>query len=67
MFLLRNFCRLGFGIDFLQPAKMDLLAGVLAVAALDNFRGLGAIQAPGAFRHEQPRAVGCFPQGADGS
>src|SRR5882762_10874318 len=49
--VLLDLVRLGFGIDLLHLHD-DLLDGVLAVAALDNLEAW-AIQAQGAFRHEQ--------------
>jgi hypothetical protein len=63
--VLRDFLRLGFGIDFLQIHN-DLLDGVLAVAALDNFQA-GAVQAESAFRHEQHTLLVVFPKAASGS
>src|SRR5712664_2703553 len=56
--------RLGFGIDLLQ-IQNDLLDGVLAVAALDNFKAW-PVQAEGAFRHEQDAQLVVFAQAASG-
>src|SRR5258708_151459 len=56
--------RLGFGIDLLQ-IQNDLLDGVLAVAALDNFKAW-PVQAEGAFRHEQHALLVVFAQAASG-
>src|ERR1700687_5594212 len=63
--VLLNLLRLGFGIDLLQ-IQNDLLDGVLAVAALDNFEA-GAVQAQGALRHEQNALLVVFPKAAAGS
>jgi len=59
--VLLDLVRLGFGIDPLQIHD-DLLDGVLAVAALDNFE-TWTVQAQGALRHEQrSRLLGFFIQ-----
>src|SRR3989449_4585800 len=64
--VLLDLVRLGFGIDLLQIHD-DLLDGVLAVAALDNFE-TWTVQAQGALRHEQrSRLLGFFIQAAAGS
>src|SRR2546427_5926303 len=64
--VLLDLVRLGFGIDFLQVHD-DLLDGVLAVATLDNLQAW-AVQAQGAFRHEQrTRLLVFFVQAATGS
>ena len=64
--VLLDLVRLGFGIDFLQVHD-DLLDGMLAVAALDNLQAW-AVQAQGAFRHEQrTRLLVFFVQAAAGS
>src|SRR3989442_10317566 len=56
---------LGFGIDLLQ-IQNNLLDGVLAVAALDNFEAW-AIQAEGTFRHEQDEMLVVFAKAASRS
>jgi hypothetical protein len=53
---------LGFGIDLLQ-IQDDLLDSMFAVAALDNLEA-GAVQAQGAFRHEQDALLVVFPKAA---
>ena len=64
--VLLDLVRLGFGIDLLQIHD-DLLDGVLAVTALDNFE-TRAVQAQGALRHEQrTRLLSFFVQAAAAS
>src|SRR5439155_4532484 len=64
--VLLDLVRLGFEIDLLQIHD-DLLDGVLAVTALDNFE-TRAVQAQGALRHEQrTRLLSFFVQAAAGS
>src|SRR6202140_5769136 len=64
--VLLDLVRLGFGIDLLQIHN-DLVHGVFAVAALDNFE-TRAVQAQGALRHEQrTRLLSFFVQAAAGS
>ena len=62
--VLLDLVRLGFGIDFLQVHD-DLLDGVLAVAALDNLQAW-AVQAQGAFRHQQDFLALVFAKPAAG-
>ncbi len=62
--ILFDLMRLGFGIDLLQ-IQNNLLDGVLAVAALDNFEAW-AIQAEGTFRHEQHTLLVVFAESASG-
>src|ERR1700736_2690868 len=52
----------GFRVDLLQIAD-DLLHGVLAVAALDDFEA-GAVEAQGAFGHEQDALLIVFAEAA---
>jgi hypothetical protein len=60
--ILLDFLRFGFGIDLLQ-VRDDLLDGVLAVAALDDFEA-GTEQAQGAFGHEQDALLIVFSKAA---
>ncbi len=63
--VLRDFLRLGFGIDFLQIHN-DLLDSVLAVAALDNLEAW-AVEAQRALRHEQDALLIVFAKAASWS
>src|SRR6266481_2831588 len=63
--ILFDLLRLRLGIDLLQ-IRDDLLDGVLAVAALNNFEAW-PIQAERAFRHEQHALLVVFPKAASGS
>src|SRR3989442_11508907 len=56
---------LGFGIDLLQ-IQNNLLDGVLAVTALDNFEAW-AVEAQRAFRHLQNALLVVFAEAASGS
>src|SRR5438445_850974 len=60
--VLLDFLRRGFGIDLLQ-IRNDLLDGVPAVAALDNFQA-GAVQAEGALGHQQHALLVVFAKPA---
>lgn len=60
-----DFFGLSFGIDLLQ-IQDNLLDGVLAVAALDNLEA-GAVEAEGAFGHEQHTLLVVFAKTASGS
>ena len=60
--VLFDLLRLGFGINFLEVPD-DLLDGVLAVAALNDFEA-GAEQAQGAFGHEQDALLIVFSETA---
>ena len=57
-----DLCGLGFGVELLKFCD-DLLDSVMAIAALDDFEA-GAIQAEGAFRHEQHVLVVVFAEAA---
>src|SRR6267378_1123920 len=63
--VLLDFLRGGFGIDFLQICD-DLLDGMLTVAALDDFEAW-AVEAEGAFGHEQDTLLVVFAKAATGS
>src|SRR6266403_2961875 len=60
--VLLDLLRLGFGIDLLQ-IQNDLLDGVLAVAAFDDFQ-TWAVEAQGALGHEQHALVVVFAKAA---
>ena len=60
--VLFDLLRLGFGIDSLK-VRDDLLDGVAAVAALNDFEA-GAEQAQGAFGHEEDALLIVFSEAA---